>query len=666
MIRKLLIANRGEIACRIARSCKRLSIPAATVHSQADRRSLHVRMIGESIEIGEAAPSASYLNVGAILDAAHRTGSDAVHPGIGFLSEDAGFAATVEEAGLVFVGPRPETMRCFGDKAAAKREAQRAGIPVIDGSEGSSADPYEIERLLRRTRLPALLKAAAGGGGRGARVVRNLDGVGAVIASAMREAEASFGNPHLIVETFLDLARHIEVQVAGDGSGEVVHLFERECSLQRRFQKIVEEAPADRLPLELREQLRNDAVRLAARLDYRGLGTVEFLVTGNEYFFLECNPRLQVEHTVTEAVTGLDLVEWQLRIAAEGRLPSGQAEIRASGHAVQIRLCAEDPARGFVPATGRVLAVELPAGIRTDVGFERGTEITPHYDSMIGKLVAHAATRSGALDKLQAAIRDTSILGLQTNLEFLGDLVADPAVVAGTADTAYIDRDFLSAWTPRAPGRSLVAVAAALHLLKDAAQSECGIWSGDADLIAWRLGDGTDGIAAVPSFLVAWRDEERRISLGRGKPGNWLGIAVDGDRVSVRVTSLGGGRHLAELAAESFVVVAEIGRDAVHLMARGETFSFDVKPFLSLSASKSARGDGRVYSPLMGKVIKVNVKIGDQVKPPDVLIVEDSMKMEISVPAPCAGIVKSVFCAEGDLIERNVVIVEIEPQEPSV
>ena len=464
MIHKLLIANRGEIACRIARTCVRLAIPVATVHSRADRDALHVRTIGESVEIGDAPASASYLNAAAIIEAARKTGADAIHPGIGFLSEDPSFAAAVEAAGLIFVGPRAETMRRFGDKWAAKHEARAANVPVIEGSEGSSDDAGKIEHLIREMRLPVVLKAAAGGGGRGVRIVRTLDALRETIESAMREAKASFGRPDLIVESFIEKARHLEVQVAGDGEGNALHLFERECSLQRRFQKVIEEAPAVSLSPAIREALTLDAVRLATRVAYRGVGTMEFLVSEDAYYFLECNPRLQVEHTVTEEITGVDLVELQLRIASGEPLPFTQDAISIKGHAIQARVCAEDPAKGFLPATGKLLTVELPGnGIRVETGVETGSEITPHYDSMIAKLIARGADRKEALQQLRAAIDKTIVLGVETNLKFLATLLAHPVVCAGQADNRFIDREFAS-YAAATPGLELIAIGACLWM----------------------------------------------------------------------------------------------------------------------------------------------------------------------------------------------------------
>ena len=486
MIRKLLIANRGEIACRIARTCRRLGVAIATVHSAADRDAMHVREIGESVAIGGAPAGESYLNITAILQAALRVGADAVHPGIGFLSEDPNFAAAVEAQGLIFIGPRPDTMRRFADKWAAKHEARQAGVPVIGGSEGSSNDAGSVHSIIREgMRLPVVLKAAAGGGGRGVRIVRSLDGLLATIESAMREAQSSFGRPDLIVEEFVENARHLEVQVAGDGCGNAIHLFERECSLQRRFQKIIEEAPAANLPPQMRERILADAVALAKRVDYRNVGTMEFLVAADRHYFLECNPRLQVEHTVSEEVTGLDLVEIQLNIAANDQLPLSQDRIVVTGHAIQARVYAEDPAAGFLPSTGRLLLAAFPDDVRVETGVETGSEITPYYDPMIAKLIAHADDRPQALDRLRAAVGSTVVLGVKTNLGFLATLLDHAVVRAGTADNRFIDRELGVKYSPSPIIRETVATAAAVlltHWSMEARADEVGSMGG-----RWRV-----------------------------------------------------------------------------------------------------------------------------------------------------------------------------------
>jgi 3-methylcrotonyl-CoA carboxylase alpha subunit len=664
MIRKLLIANRGEIACRIARTCRRLGIAIATVHSAADRDAMHVREIGESVAIGGAPAGESYLNIAAILQAATRVGADAVHPGIGFLSEDPNFAAAVEAQGLVFIGPRPDTMRRFADKWAAKREAQQAGVPVIGGSEGSSSDAGSVHSIIREgMRLPLVLKAAAGGGGRGVRIVRSLDGLLATIESAMREAQSSFGRPDLIVEEFVESARHLEVQVAGDGRGNAIHLFERECSLQRRFQKIIEEAPAANLPPPMRERILADAVALAKRVDYRNLGTMEFLVAADRHYFLECNPRLQVEHTVSEEVTGLDLVEIQLNIAANDRLPLSQDRVAVSGHAIQARVYAEDPAAGFLPSTGRLLLAAFPDDVRVESGVETGSDITPYYDPMIAKLIAHADDRPQALDRLRSAVASTVVLGVKTNLGFLATLLDHAVVRAGTADNRFIDRELASSIPPSPVVRETVATAAAVlltHWSKEALTEEVGLWAGAGKLLGWQYRAGDVPAPITPAFSLAAADGRVwPIAVG-GATADGLQLYVDGDAVQVRLCALAAGHMQVDIESRIVNVTFAIEEPTLLLQGPFGAVALTVVPFLSLDAAAGARS-GLLRAPMMGVVVKVNVKPNDTVNAGEVLVVEESMKMELQIEAPCRGMVKMVNCAVGDMVARHQILVDIEP-----
>lgn len=664
MIQKLLIANRGEIARRIARTSRRLGIAVATVHSAADRNSMHVRDIGESILIGAAPASQSYLNAAAIIAAAKKVGADAVHPGIGFLSEDPTFAEAVEAQGLVFVGPRPETMRRFGDKWAAKHEARQAKVPVIGGSEGSSNDPDTVERLIRdELTLPVVLKAAAGGGGRGVRIVRTLDGLRGVIESAMREAQSSFGRPDLIVEQFVENARHLEVQVAGDGKGGAIHLYERECSLQRRFQKIIEEAPSANVDPGVRQRLLIDAVNLARRVDYRNVGTMEFLVSGDRHYFLECNPRLQVEHTATEEVTGLDLVEIQLHIAASGTLPLAQESVRLAGHAIQARVYAEDSAAGFMPSTGTLKEVVFPADVRVETGVESGSEITPHYDSMIAKLIAHGADRTQALDKLNAAVEQTVVFGVETNLGFLKGLFAHPVVRAGTADNRFIDREFTKVDSAKAASNDAVATAAAIMLRNWSRNAGAlGLWSGADQLLGWQYASSSDATSTVPAFILAAADGTEWPILIRRTGEDGIHLSVGGHPVLVCLMDTAqAGRYQVDIDDRSFGVSVSSAGDQVQVQAAFGSVRFTIKPYLSLEAGAGAQG-GQVLAPMMGVVTKVKVKAGETVKKGDVVVVQESMKMELSIEATCAGTVSAVNCAEGDMVERHKLLVEIKPE----
>jgi 3-methylcrotonyl-CoA carboxylase alpha subunit len=660
VIKKLLIANRGEIVCRIDRTCRRMGIATATVHSSADRDSLHVRTVGESIEIGPAPSAQSYLNIEAVLAAARAVGADAIHPGIGFLSEDPAFSDAVTGAGLLFIGPSGELLRRFGDKWAAKHEARLAGVPVIGGSEGSSGDPAELECLIREElRLPVVLKAVAGGGGRGVRVIRELEGLGEIIISAMREARASFGRADLIVEEFIGSARHIEVQIAGDGRGNAVHLFERECSLQRRFQKVVEEAPAIGVDEILKQRIISDAVRLAESVSYANLGTVEFLVADGKHHFLECNPRLQVEHTVTEEITGLDLVELQLRIAMDSRLPIAQDEVKSNGHAVQLRIYAEDPAAGFAPSTGALSSVRFPDGPRVETGVEPGSVISPYYDAMIAKLIVHASTREAALEGSILALRHTAIGGVETNIPFLLRLLEHPTVQAGTADNRFIDRELDSLSGLRAPSRDEVGLAAALVWASRTRDRPLGLWSCDGELAWWAYDDGAAPSGPPALSLRTADDRVWPVIIGRTHGDN-LRLLVDGVALNVSFLRKEAGQYVVALDQRVVVVSADLLGDVISIHGPFGRHVLHIVPFLKLDAS-SASLEGKLLAPMMGTILKVCVQVGDRVRKSDVLVVGESMKMEMSLVASMDGIVTTVGCREGEVVERNQMLIELQP-----
>lgn len=661
MIKKLLIANRGEIVCRIDRTCRKMGIMTATVHSAADRHGIHVRTVGESIEIGPAPSIQSYLNIDAVLEAARIVGADAIHPGIGFLSEDPAFAEAVARAGLLFIGPSADILRRFGDKWAAKKEARLAGVPVIGGSEGSSDDPAEIERLIRtELKLPVVLKAAAGGGGRGVRIVRELDGLAENIQSAMREARTSFGRADLIVEEFIASARHIEVQVAGDGHGNAIHLFERECSLQRRFQKVVEEAPAVGLDEVLKQRIIEDAVRLAQSVHYANLGTVEFLVSGGSHHFLECNPRLQVEHTVTEEITGIDLVELQLRIAMDGQLPIHQTDVAATGHAIQLRVYAEDPGAGFAPSTGTLTCVKFPEGLRVETAVESGSVISPYYDAMIAKLISRGKDRDEALERSLMALRQTVIAGVETNIPFLLRLLETAPVREGTADNRYIDREIDSLILPTSPTHDEVGLAAALIWADENEQKSLGLWSSGGPLAWWAYDDGAlpEGPPVLslktPDGLVL------PVRFGHGQR-QLLDLSVNGAPVRIQILRAEGeGRYVAAVGQR--VIVAQLDRrgDAITLHVPSGRHVMQLLPFLKLEAGSQSL-EGKLLAPMMGTILKVAVQVGDIVRKADVLVIEESMKMEMALAASMDGVVTTVGCRVGDVVERNQILIEIQP-----
>jgi acetyl-CoA carboxylase biotin carboxylase subunit len=465
MFSKILIANRGEIAARIIRACREMGVTAAAVYSEADRQALHVRLADEAVFIGPAPAAESYLSVARLLEAARKTGSQAIHPGYGFLSENAAFARAVQEAGLVFIGPPPAAIEAMGDKAEARRRMQAAGVPVVPGYQGEDS-AQALQGAAEELGFPVLVKAAAGGGGKGMRVVWEPAELQPAVEAARREAAWAFGDDKLILERYIPRARHIEFQILADSSGRVVHLFERECSIQRRHQKIIEETPSLLLGDTLRARIGLAAVSAAQAVGYRNAGTVEFIVDPDtrQFYFLEMNTRLQVEHPITEHVTGLDLVQWQIRIAAGESLPFEQQDLRQRGHALECRLYAEDPANGFLPASGKILRFIPPSGpgVRVDAGVASGDEITLHYDPLIAKVITYAEDRPAAIQRMQTALCEAVLLGIPTNWRFLQDVLADPEFLAGEVFTTWVEGRFPDWQPPGCPLPPEVLIAAAL------------------------------------------------------------------------------------------------------------------------------------------------------------------------------------------------------------
>ena len=669
MFKKILIANRGEIACRIARTCRRLGIEVAGVHSAADANALHVKTIGESYEIGRAAASDSYLRIDAVIAAAKAADAEAIHPGFGFLAENAAFARAVEAAGMVFIGPTPDVIDRLGDKASAKREAEAADVPTVPGSQMPSEDPAAIARTVRELGLPAMLKAAAGGGGKGMRAVADLDGLAGEIEAAMREAKNSFGHGGLIVEKLIEHGRHIEVQIAGDGKGNVIHLFERECSLQRRHQKLIEEAPAANLAAKLRERMLTDAVRLGQRLNYRGVGTVEFIVSGDSYYFLEVNPRLQVEHPVTEMVTGIDIVELMLRIAAENDLPVAQADIKCGGHAVEARICAEDPANNFLPCTGELAYVRFPdAGVRVETGVESGSTVTPYYDSMLAKLIAHAETRDEALDKLGRALDQTSIFGITTNQSFLARLIGLPETRNATFHTRLIDEQ-IGQLVDRAKGSDTEALALGAYFWMTrqrppiATDSSHNPWL-SREATCWQMAAGDDGLSPIPILHLEAAGASAEIRFAPLQADGTMLVGINDDRLSVR---------LVPDDDDSYTTVVGSRRETVRIHQHDQTlFVHDRRGVHTLTAipyltyiSAAAETSGELRAPMTGMILKVNVSVGDRIKAGDVAAILESMKMELRISSETDGVVAAVNCRAGETVERNAVIVVVEPDAPT-
>lgn len=665
MFRKILIANRGEIACRIARTCQRLGVAVSGVHSVADRSALHVRTIGESVEIGGAAASESYLRMDAVIEAAKATGAEAIHPGFGFLAENAAFARAVEAAGMVFIGPAPETIERLGDKASAKQEATAAGVPTVPGSQVPSEDAAEIERIVRRLKLPVMLKAAAGGGGKGMRAISSFDGLRDEIESAKREARNAFGHGGLIVEKLVERGRHIEVQIAGDGKGHVVHLFERECSLQRRHQKLIEEAPAANLPDVLRDRILADAVRLGERLHYRGVGTVEFIVSGSDYCFLEVNPRLQVEHPVTEMITGIDIVETMLRIASGEGLRFTQGEVSTSGHAVEARICAEDPDNNFMPSTGHLPYVSFPAAdIRVETGIESGSEVTPYYDSMLAKLIAYADTRDEALDKLSRALDETSIFGIVTNQDFLKRLIALPATRKATFHTRLIDEQLSGlVEKPVSVDAGVLAFGAYYWMMRQRQPASPDPWR-SRQITGWRMDAGDAGLSPIPILHLESAGASAEIRFGPLKSDGSMLIGVNDEQVPVKLVALQDQNFTA--IAGSRIETVRIHQDdqTIFLHDRRRAHTLTAIPYLTY-ISATAEVSGELRAPMTGLISKVNVAVGDPIKAGEVAVAMESMKMELRIASEMDGFVTAVYFQPGDTVERNVVVAIVEPERPS-
>ncbi|MER6011823.1 acetyl/propionyl/methylcrotonyl-CoA carboxylase subunit alpha [Streptomyces bluensis] len=636
MFDTVLVANRGEIAVRVIRTLRSLGVRSVAVFSDADADALHVREADTAVRIGPAPAAESYLSVERILGAAARTGAQAIHPGYGFLAENAAFARACADAGPAFIGPPADAIALMGDKIRAKETVKAAGVPVVPGGR----DP-ELAEAARDLGAPVLLKPSSGGGGKGMRLVRDLSVLDEEIAAARREARASFGDDTLLVERWIDRPRHIEIQVLADGHGNVVHLGERECSLQRRHQKIIEEAPSVLLDSATRAAMGEAAVQAARSCGYRGAGTVEFIVPGGDpssYYFMEMNTRLQVEHPVTELVTGLDLVEWQLRVAAGEKLAFGQENITLSGHAIEARLCAEDPARGFLPSGGTVLMLEEPSGpgVRTDSGLSEGTEVGSLYDPMLAKVIAHGPDRATALRRLRAALAETVTLGVQTNAGFLRRLLAHPAVVAGELDTGLVERE-VDGLVPADVPVEVYEAAAAVRL--DALRPRGEGWTDPFSVPSgWRLGGEP---RPVTFHLRALGDPVAYTPRGTH--------TVADDQVSV---TLDGVRHTFHRAADW------LGRDgdAWHVQ--------DHDPVAASLTGAHAGGVDSLTAPMPGTVTVVKVAVGDEVTAGQSLLVVEAMKMEHVISAPHAGTVTELDVTPGTTVAMDQVLAVIEPHEP--
>ena len=651
-IRRLLIANRGEIACRIVRTCRRLGVQAIAVYSEADRDALHVRMADESVGIGPAPARESYLDVAAVLEAARTTRADAIHPGYGFLSENAAFAEACAAAGMVFVGPSPAAITAMGLKHEAKAIVAKAGVPVVPGYMGEDQSPARLAKEAAEVGFPLLVKAVAGGGGKGMRVVPAAGELSEAIAGARGEAENAFGDGRLMLERFLERPRHIEVQVFGDSHGGCLHLFERECSVQRRYQKIIEESPSPFIDEATRSAMTAAAVRAALAVGYVNAGTIEFIVGADgQFYFMEMNTRLQVEHPVTEQVTGIDLVEWQLAIAAGGRLPLAQSGIRQQGHAIEARLYSEDPRRGFLPSVGRVERFVRPpedAQWRVDSGIEDGDSISVHYDPMIAKVIATGRDRAEALATLRHRLDRTAIFGVANNLPLLRHIAAHPQFEAGDVDTGFVDRELATLTAERSPQPEALLLAAAVAEQSAAAPEERSPWArGDA----WRAG-GQGGRTIgmrTPAF--------QRLRMSR----DGAAVRVAGDALQLSGSVIAEGSDRYRVDAGRGAQTLELIRAGHRLQVIGEQADEIVlAPAWPFERSVDD-ADAHPSSPLPGRVVDVRVQAGDAVARGDVLAIVEGMKMQHAIRAGRAGRVETVLARQGELVEADTVLFDIAP-----
>jgi 3-methylcrotonyl-CoA carboxylase alpha subunit len=643
MFAKLLIANRGEIACRVIATARRMGIATVAVYSDADTTARHVALADEAFHIGAAPARDSYLNGAAILDVARRAGAEAVHPGYGFLSENADFAAACADAGMVFVGPPPAAIRAMGGKSEAKALMAAAGVPLVPGYHGAAQAFSILQAEARRIGFPVLIKASAGGGGKGMRVVASDEDFGDALAGARREARASFGDDRVLIERYLRRPRHIEMQVFGDTRGNVVHLFERDCSIQRRHQKVLEEAPAPGMTDALRAAMGEAAVAAARAVNYVGAGTVEFIVEDGAFHFMEMNTRLQVEHPVTEMVTGLDLVEWQLRVAAGEPLPLSQPQLALRGHAIEARIYAEDPAREFLPSIGTLTRLRAPpetADVRIDTGVRAGDAITPYYDPMIAKLIVRGADRAEALRRLSRALARYEVAGVRTNLPLLRAVAGHAAFRGGTFDTGFIARHAADVLAARPPAPVLAVAAAAITLLRPA-RPDPDPW---AATDSWRLNmDGWQSVTlreGGADIFARIRLGERAATLAHDDVTYEVGYTADGQCLTLRMD---GAAHTTTVLRDGAMIT---------VVASGETYGFEPRDPLA-APEGGAAGAARVLASIPGRVAAVLVAPGDVVARGQALVVMEAMKMELTLTAASAGTVAELRCAVGDMVEEG-------------
>ena len=655
--RTLLIANRGEIACRVIRTAKAMGLRTVAVYSEADRDAMHVAMADEAVLLGPARARDSYLNIARVIEAARQSGAEAVHPGYGFLSENAEFARACLDAGLVFVGPTAEMMMAMGSKSGSKALMEKAGVPLVPGYHGEAQDETTLANAADKIGFPVLVKASAGGGGRGMRAVNSAGDLAAAIVSAKREAKAAFGDDRMLIEKFVQNPRHIEVQIIGDSHGNLLSLFERECTLQRRHQKVIEEAPSPTLDSKQREAVCAAARKAAGAVNYVGAGTNEFVSDGKDVFFIEMNTRLQVEHPVTELITGIDLVEWQLRVAFGEKLPLAQDEITLNGHAIEARVYAENPHKNFMPSVGRIRTWHTPEpsnGLRIDAGYREGDAVSPHYDAMLAKVIAWAPTRDAAIERLNRGLEDTDVRGVVTNIPFLSALVTHPDVRANAIDTGFIERE-LKTLTPAAPvpGDLELCAAVTAILIQEAPAVFAEAHS------PWRTAGWMPVGRRQRTFVFRHgRETEQEIRLHYGNgPATWS--IGEREFTFTFSTTADGGFDLTLDGMKSHVVAVIEGHE-LYLRTRNGRFDLHwVDPFGG--DDEEQVGEDKIVAPLPGTVVALLAEIGAKLEKGAPILTLEVMKMEQTLRAPFAGVLKVIKCKVGDIVQEGVELAEIEP-----
>ena len=669
MFSTILIANRGEIACRIARTARRLGVETVAVYSEADAQALHVKAADRAILIGPAAARDSYLNIARIIEAAQATGAQAIHPGYGFLSENPAFADACQAAGIVFIGPPASAMRAMGSKASAKTLMESSGVPLLSGYHGDNQDPAFLAEQAARIGFPVVIKAVAGGGGRGMRVVTEAAGFAAALDSARQEGASAFGDDRVLVERYLDRPRHIEVQVFADTHGNAVHLFERDCSAQRRHQKVIEEAPAPGLPATQRAAMGNAAVAAAKAVGYVGAGTVEFVTDADAtgFYFLEMNTRLQVEHPVTEMVTGTDLVEWQLRVAAGEPLPATQDRLSLSGHAFEVRIYAEDPSRDFAPSIGRLALFRAPDAsptVRIDTGFATGDTVSIHYDAMLAKLICHGPDRETALRTMQRALDAFDVVGIASNLDLLGRIARHPDFMAGGIDTGFIAREAATLLTPQvAPPIDVLAAAALVELLTDAEGADRLAATGTDRYSPWNARDGW-WVNANPPRVLGFRDGDDACPVSAIHESGHTRLTIDAHTVAGNATRMADGRFRIALDGRARTMSVTADGDARVVRRTGETWRL-VLPDPIAHADDEQDGGDRLVAPIPGHVTQVMAEGGQTVTRGQVLVVLEAMKTVFRLTAPADAVVDAVSCAVGDMVQDGQVLISFVSNQPT-